>query len=498
MSLISKAFKFLSAGILFLVLAVTALFVFGPVSNPGTILKTVLGQTIDTPTTETIQQRLKVAEGFSLVRYATELGHIRFMATSANGDLLVSQPRQGRVLKLNHDTNGDNRHDGMSVLIDGLTRPHGLALHNGWLYIAESNAVGRVAFDQTSGQLIGDYQHIITGLTDNGNHWTRSLLIHNQSLFLSLGSTCNVCEEEDPRRASIMRFELDGSQGEIFASGLRNSVGLDAAPWNNEIYATDNGRDLLGDDYPPCELNHIQKNQFYGWPYINGFGDLDPDMGEGKEHLLATATSPVFGFAAHNAPLGIRFIRNARIPEHYARTALVALHGSWNRRTPDGYKVIALHWDEQGNISSSDFLSGFEQNGDIIGRPVDIAESVDGCLFVSDDYAGTIYRVCYGQQPGDTLQSPEKLQQASTPQNFPMAQVTLGKKVFDRHNCLQCHHLNDEGNRSGKSLQNLSARYQPDTLAAYLLIPNPPMPRFPLTADEREALAAYLLSQPDL
>jgi glucose/arabinose dehydrogenase len=170
---------------------------------------------------------------------------------------------------------------------------------------------------------------------------------------------------------------------------------MDFAPWDGAFYATDNGRDLLGDDFPPCELNRIEENGFYGWPYINGFGRLDPDFGKGREALLAAARSPVHGFRAHNAPLGIRFLRAARRAPGFEHAALVALHGSWNRSKPDGYQVVSLHWRNDGRIEERPFLWGFLDATGIIGRPVDIAEADDGTLYVSDDYAGVIYRVRY-------------------------------------------------------------------------------------------------------
>ena len=191
----------------------------------------------------------------------------------------------------------------------------------------------------------------------------------------------------------MLRLRPDGSEVSIHARGLRNSVGFDWAPWNGELYATDNGRDLLGDDFPPCELNRIVAGGFYGWPFFNGFNELDPDFGAGHENLRATAIPPVHGFRPHNAPLGIGFLRNPRLPSEYRQAALVALHGSWNRSTPDGYKVVLLQWDATGAIRESDFLSGFEHNGSISGRPVDVTEAPDGSIYISDDYANAIYRV---------------------------------------------------------------------------------------------------------
>jgi glucose/arabinose dehydrogenase/cytochrome c553 len=418
------------------------------------------------------------------------------MEFSETGDLVVTQPRQGRVVLLQRDNNSDGQHDGEQVLLDQLRRPHGLEFYQGWLYIAESHAVGRVRFNHTKGTLEGPYEHIITGLTDDGNHWSKSIRIGDDHLYVSMGSTCNVCEEDDPRRATIMRFNADGSNGTIYATGLRNSVGLDFAPWDGSLYATDNGRDLLGDDYPVCELNKIEEGQFYGWPYINAFGDLDPDFSQGHEHRLESARSPVFGFAAHNAPLGMRFVRNSQLPEHFHRSALVALHGSWNRSQPDGYRVVSLHWQEDGSITQQDFLSGFELDGHVIGRPVDIAEGRDGCFYISDDYAGSIYRACYGieQNLDDSDQQPriDPLWQGLDKQQRQQL-VNAGRILYENQGCAACHRLQGRGAPSGKALEQLHQRYGLAELQEYFLTPNPPMPQYALPQAQRQQLAAYLL-----
>lgn len=480
-----------------IVIALVAVMSFGPISSPAAIFNVVFGTVIDAPNQTKMQSRLKLPEGFSIGQYATDLKKIRMLEFTENGDLIASQPRDGKVLLLKADSNNDGRSDNTEVLIENLKRPHGLELHEQWLYIAESNAIGRVKFNHKQGKLEGAYQQIITGLTDDGNHWSKSIRIKDTYLYVSMGSTCNVCEEADERRATIMRFDLDGSNPIIYARGLRNSVGLDFAPWDDSLYATDNGRDLLGDDYPVCELNKIEEGSFYGWPYINAFGDLDPDFGEGKEALKETAVSPAFGFAAHNAPLGMRFIRNATVPEGFEKTALVALHGSWNRSKADGYKVLSLHWQDDGNISAKDFLSGFELDGDIIGRPVDIAEGPDGCLFISDDYAGTIYRVCYGEEQNTLVEESESSVDSQWTALSAEEKQTLseqGKALYELNGCRNCHLHNRNGNASGKHLVDLSQRYSFDSLTAYFLSPNPPMPQFSLTLEERQSLSGYLLS----
>ncbi len=389
---------------LFLLLGVLAVILLNryytglQVSSYRVLFNTVTGSGNATPINSTLSA-LTTLPGFELSLFAEKLPSPRLLKITPTGQLLVSSPRTGSVLLLT-DTNADGLADRQQSLLTGLNRPHGIDIYNdgdtSWLYIAETNAVGRVAMDWATGKMLGKYHHLIRELPSGGNHWSRTIHFGPDGmLYLTVGSSCNACEESDSRRAAMIRYQPDGTGEEIFATGLRNSVDFDWTPWNQRLYATDNGRDLLGDNFPPCELNLIQQGEFYGWPYINGFGVLDPDYGPGHEQLLTTSISPDFGFPAHNAPLGIHFLRHQTQP-NYQRTALVALHGSWNRSEPDGYKVVALHWDKQGNISSEDFLSGFLlPGGQVIGRPVDIEEGTDGSIYLSDDYAGVIYRVLY-------------------------------------------------------------------------------------------------------
>jgi len=354
--------------------------------------------------TTSIKQRYRVPDGFNLQLYASDLPKARFLRFTPGGDLLVSRPHLGDIMLLHRDADRDGHPDAVETLIEGLRRPLGMDFAGDWLYIAESNRIGRVPFDSVSGTLNGDYQPLIEGLTDNGNHWSKTIRIgRDDLLYLAQGSTCNICTEEDNRRATMMRFQLDGSGPETIATGLRNSVGFDWAPWSGELYATDNGRDLLGDDFPPCELNSIEQNHFYGWPYFNGDNLPDPDMGADPLAAQRQPTAPAHGFRAHNAPLGITFLAPEGLPAQYQRSALVALHGSWNRSKPDGYKVVSLHWRDN-DIEERDFLTGFNRDGDISGRPVDVAQGPDGAIYISDDYAGAIYRVSYGH--GNESSSP--------------------------------------------------------------------------------------------
>jgi len=494
--MIKRILQILGVLVLLLALLVGGVLVFVPV-NFTAVFNVMFGYSIAAPSQDTITQRLKVPEGFSIGLYASGLKKVRLMEFSRSGDLLASQPREGKVVLLKRDAESDGRHNGQVTLLQGLNAPHGIAFYQDWLYIAEKDAVGRVKFDHQSGKLAGDYQRIITELPADGNHWSKSIRIRDDKLYVSIGSSCNVCIEADQRRATVMIFDVDGSNGRIYADGLRNSVGLDFAPWDGSLYATDNGRDLLGDDYPVCELNKIEDKAFYGWPYINAFGDLDPEFGTGQEAKLADDKEPVFGFAAHNAPLGMRFIRQAKVPAGYQRTALVALHGSWNRSSADGYKVVALHWDADGKISSEDFFTGFEKGGDIIGRPVDIAEGPDGCIYVSDDFSGSIYRVCYGVAQNTLTATAEPSSEDTVLANLSSAEKKAlnlqGAELYAANNCQLCHQLNGQGAAAGKALKGLAKRYSVTELQDYFLLPNPPMPKYPLAAEQRQALAVYLL-----
>jgi glucose/arabinose dehydrogenase len=373
--------------------AVIGLLWFGPpISDKSVLINMLVGRSIGAPTPATVQNQLHVPPGFKLDLFASDLSGARMLQVTPAGDVIVSLPRTGEIIWLEADRNNDGKSDSRHLLIGKLNRPHGLDIHAGWLYVGENDAIGRVRLDKTYSKLEGEYERIVTGLTGNGNHWSKTVRVGPDGyLYLSQGSTCNVCIEEDPRRATIMRFKPDGSDGQIIANGLRNSVGLDWSPWDNALYATENSRDLLGDEIPNDELNRIQPGAFYGWPYVHGFDVIDTQFGKDQGQRIAAALAPAYGFRAHNAPLGIRFLRKPA--PGFERSALVALHGSWNRSKPDGYKVAWLQWGADDKIVEKDFLSGFQSDKGIIGRPVDVAEDSDGAIFVSDDLAGVVYRV---------------------------------------------------------------------------------------------------------
>jgi glucose/arabinose dehydrogenase len=375
---------------------------FGPVQigDKKVLLDFLLGRGIAPPTAAQAAAKLKVADGFRLEVYSTDVPLARWPLATSAGDVIIARTRGDEVVLLERDSNGDGKPDAVRTLLPKVEHPHGLALHDGWLYVGELTGIGRIRFDAATGQVSGTYERIVTDLTGDGFHQTKTIGFGPDGLlYVSQGSTCNVCVEKDSRRATMMRMQPDGTQREIFATGLRNSVGFDWAPWDGALYATENGRDLLGDDLPPDELNRIEQGKFYGWPFAYGNGVPDPDLGKDHEDDIARTTAPAHAFRAHNAPLGISFLRGANLPAAYARTALVALHGSWNRSELDGYKVVALDWQPDGQIVERDFITGFKNADGILGRPAGIAQGPDGAIFVTDDYAGVVYRVVAASSP---------------------------------------------------------------------------------------------------
>jgi glucose/arabinose dehydrogenase len=348
----------------------------------------------EVPPEDEFRGRVRVPEGFEIRAYADGIRNARFLRFTDAGDLLVSSPRLGTVFLVEADRDGDGRADAVRPLLEGLDRPHGLETREGWLYVAEGSAVRRVRLDAAGRRVEGALETVVRGLPSGGNHWTRTVRFGPDGwMYVSIGSSCNVCLEEDPRRAAVVRYRPDGSGEEIYAQGLRNAVGLDFHPATGELWVTDNGRDLLGDDFPPCELNRVVRGGFYGWPFVNGASVPDPDFGTTADERIARSLPPAHGFGAHTAPLGIAFYRGTAFPERYRGAAFVALHGSWNRTRKSGYKVVALEWDAGGSIRESDFAVGFELEEDVIGRPVDVVGGPDGALYVSDDFAGAIYRI---------------------------------------------------------------------------------------------------------
>ncbi|MNR94399.1 Glucose / Sorbosone dehydrogenase [compost metagenome] len=344
---------------------------------------------------ETLPHPIRLPKGFHLSVFASGLEGVRMMALSPQGDLTVTQPRAGRVLIL-PDRNGDGKAERTVVFAKDLNRPHGLAWRDGDLYVAETGAV--VKLSDADGDGIAETKQTITrDLPEGGMHWTRTLGFGPDGyMYVSVGSSCNVCVEEDRRRATILRFKPDGSDLTIYARGLRNAVGFAWSPTTKELWATENSRDRLGNDIPPDELNAIKFGSHYGWPYC--YGNRQPDPAHDEADFCARTEPMALGFQAHSAPLGIAFYTGKQFPAEYRGDAFVAFHGSWDRNPPTGYKVVRVRFENGKPKRYEDFATGWLRGRTDWGRPVDVLTAPDGSLFVTDDSGGRIYRITYGRK----------------------------------------------------------------------------------------------------
>ena len=317
---------------------------------------------------------LSLPKGFNISIYASELGNPRDLEWDLTGNLLVSLPGRGQVVSL----------PDKKIIASGLRRPHGLAFSGQSLYIAEENKV------TVNGKKILD-------LPAGGNHTTRSLLVKNDQLYISIGSSCNVCHESDPRRAAIYVSNLDGTDFKLYSSGLRNSVFMILDSQKN-IWATDMGRDLIGNDIPPDEINIITENGNYGWPVCYGQNIHDTSFDK-NTYIRNPCQEPLekssfINLPAHSAPLGLAFTPDSW-PVEYRGKLLVAYHGSWNRNPPTGYKIVLV--DPQTK-QISDFISGWLlPNYSVSGRPVDLIFDSQSNLYISDDKKGVVYKVSYNE-----------------------------------------------------------------------------------------------------
>jgi glucose/arabinose dehydrogenase len=334
-----------------------------------------------------LREWIKLPAGYQLDVFARDLGKPRIMQMTGDGNLIVSGYRGGNILLIKADGDGDGRSDGQENLREGLDQPHGLLLEGSTLYVAEEQRVVSYDFD---GAKLENERVILDGIPGGDGHSSRTLKRGTDGfLYLSVGSSCNSCVEDHPWRAALVRFK-EGAAPELFASGLRNTVGFDWRAATGKLYGVDNGRDNLGDDIPDDEVNLIEAGKHYGWPFVHGADVRDPDLFAVKPADLTPVTQAL-GLGGHVAPLSIRFLRYQTDSEMNG-TALVAEHGSWNRSEKSGYRLVQLKFAGD-SVAAQPFLTGCNAGEEVICRPVDILEAPDGSLYVTDDYAGAVYKI---------------------------------------------------------------------------------------------------------
>ena len=337
---------------------------------------------------------LSVPAGLKVTYFARDLDGVRFMAVAPDGVLYASQPGRGRVVRL-PDANHDGVADSTVVVVTGMNQPHGLAFHKGALYVAATDGVARVALG-ADGKATGTPVYV-NHYSGGGGHWSRTIVFGADSaMYVSVGSSCNLCVEQSSDRAAVLRFNEDGSGKRVFASGLRNAVGLAVEPQTGALWASQNERDDLSpnhEDLPPEEINILTDGADYGWPYC--YGDRVPNPEYNDAARCSRTVPPAAKLQAHSAPLGMSFLaRASALPDAYRGDLLVAYHGSWNRSAPTGAKVVLVHVSAGNPGAVEDFITGWQRaDGSRWGRPVDIAVASDGSVMISDDTGGAIYRL---------------------------------------------------------------------------------------------------------
>ena len=330
-------------------------------------------------------------KGFAVTIFATGLPNARFMALAPNGDVFVSQPTQDKVSIV---------HDGKTnVFATGFDGPHGLAFHDGALYVGDKVAIWRVAYKD--GSLTAGARTRVTkdSFGGTGGHSTRDPAFGpDGALYVAIGSQNNIAEEQAPR-ATVQKVSADGHL-QTFASGLRNPVGIAYYPGTNDLYVGVNERDGLGDGLVPDYFTRIRQGDFLGWPYAYIGHHPDPTFGAKRPDLVAAAKTPDVLFQSHSAPLGLVFYEGGQFPPDYKGDAFVALHGSWNSGAPTGYKVVRVKFANGRPAGGyEDFLTGFWDGitspAQVWGRPAGLLVAKDGSLLVADDGGQTIWRISY-------------------------------------------------------------------------------------------------------
>jgi glucose/arabinose dehydrogenase len=338
--------------------------------------------------------QLKLPKGFKIEVYASGIANARSLRLGDKGTVFVSNRQLDKVYAIT-DRNGKRE---VKVIASGLDRPNGLAFHKGTLYITEGTKISKFEKIEDNLDQLPQPVVIYDDLPNHQSHgWRYTGIGPDNKLYINVGAPCNICIPPE-ENAQIRRINLDGSGAEVFARGVRNSVGFDWHPVTKELYFTDNGRDWLSEDLPEDELNRVTKlGQHFGFPYCHQGNFTDREVGWG--HSCDDYVKPVALLGPHSAALGMRFYTGRMFPAEYRNAIFVARRGSWNKTKKIGGDVVVAKLNPNGTVKSTEpFLTGFLQNNEYIGRPVDVQVMKDGSLLVSDDYAGAVYRVTYSTE----------------------------------------------------------------------------------------------------
>jgi glucose/arabinose dehydrogenase len=339
---------------------------------------------------------LKAPAGFVVSVFAAEVTGARLMAVSPDGVLYVARQPKGDVVAL-PDADKDGRADKMEIVASNLTRPHSLAFHKGYLYIATNPAVLRMKY--ANGKIEGTPEKVVDLPVSTTPHWTRTIGFgRDGKMYVAIGSSCNLCEDEDPRRTTIMQYNADGSGGRPYARGLRNAIGFDWDPKTGALWADDMGEDKLGDEKPADEINRIEDGKHYGWPYFIENNAPNSNLANPKGSLkTADATPPALALQAHSSPIDLRFYTGKKFPAAYQGAMFVALHGSSPTARKDRIpgSVVRVLFKGGKPVGVEDFVTGWMKDGQVLGRPAGLVTGADGAFYISDDNKGFIYRVTY-------------------------------------------------------------------------------------------------------
>jgi len=341
-------------------------------------------------------ESLNLPDGYTIDIYADGVTNARSMVLSPKGTLFVGTREEGDVYAL-QDLDGDNKVDKSFTLMTGGNMPNGVAFKDGDLYVAEVNRILKFANIENRLDKPGEPEVIYDKFPTEKHHgWKYIAFGPDGKLYVPVGAPCNICKKEDEVYASITRINPDGTGLEVVQHGVRNTVGFNWHPETGELWFTDNGRDMLGDEIPACELNYAPKdNMHFGYPYCHQ-GDLaDPDFG--SQRPCSDFTAPAQNLGPHTAPLGLEFCNTKAFPENMHDNILIAEHGSWNRSKKIGYQISTVDLDGTKASAYRPFIDGWldSKTDEVWGRPVDLEWMPDGSLLISDDFADVIYRVTY-------------------------------------------------------------------------------------------------------